>query len=509
MSKYYVTTPIYYANAKPHIGHAYTTVAADVLARYHRLLGHQTWFLTGLDEHGAKVADSAQKAGLGPQAFVDQLAVLFERAWKNLGITYDDFIRTTEARHVAGAQKFIAVLREKGALYQGKYKGLYCSGCEKFITEKELVNGLCPDHKRRPDLIEEKNWFFNLSAYLPQVRKLIQEGELKILPATKRNEVLGLFDQELKDFSASRQKVSWGIPVPFDAKQTIYVWVDALSNYLTALDYEHGGKKYQEFWPADMQLMAKDILKFHAIYWPAMLLAAGLPLPKNIFAHGFFSINGGKMSKTIGNVIDSNDLVKKFGCDATRYLLLSQFPFGIDGDIQESRFIEKYNAELANNLGNLVSRVFKMTQKFFGGRVPKTRRLDSELALQNGTFNQFDSQYLWAQVEKHLAEQFEPFECLTAILRFVNTLNSYVDHTAPWRLAKEDKKEELAAVMYDLLFSLQQLSGALAPFLPATAEKIKRALGGTGLVSMADCQKKLGAGQPVEDIKILFPRMEK
>ena len=509
MAKYYVTTPIYYANDKPHIGHAYTTIAADVLARYHRLQGDPTWFLTGLDEHGAKVAAAAQKAGLEPQAFVDQQAERFKLAWKNLDISFDDFIRTTEPRHVSGAQKFMSVLREKGALYQGKYQGLYCTGCEKFITEKELVNGFCPDHKRKPELIEEENWFFKLSVYLPKIRQLIDRGEIKIWPATKRNEALGLFDQELKDFSASRQKVSWGIPVPFDQKQTIYVWVDALSNYLTALDYEHDGKRYREFWPADMQLMAKEILKFHVIYWPAMLLAAGLPVPKNIFAHGFFTINGEKMSKTVGNVIDSNDLVKKFGTDATRYLLLSQFPFGFDGDIQEGRFVEKYNAELANNLGNLVSRVLKMTQKFFGGQVPKTGRPDSELPLQNGKFSEFDSQYLWSQVKKHLEDQFEPFECLTGILRFVNTLNTYVDRTAPWKLAKEGEKEELSAVMYDLLFSLQQLSGALAPFLPGSAKKIKQALGGTSLTSIADCRKQLGAGQPVADIKILFPRMEK
>ncbi len=507
--KYYVTTPIYYANDKPHIGHAYTTIAADVLARYHRLLGDTTWFLTGLDEHGAKVAASAQKAGKEPQAFVDEQAALFRAAWNNLDIKYDDFIRTTEPRHISGAQKFLTLLREKGALYQGKYKGLYCTGCEKFITEKELVNGLCPDHKRKPEMIEEDNWFFKLSAYLPQVKKLIESNELKIWPATKRNEALGLFDQDLKDFSASRQKVSWGIPVPFDKKQTIYVWVDALSNYLTALDYEHNGEPFQKFWPADMQLMAKEILKFHVIWWPAMLLAAGLALPKNIFAPGLFTINGEKMSKTIGNVIDSNEMVKKFGVDGTRYLLLSQFPFGIDGDVQESRFVEKYNAELANNLGNLVSRVLKMTQKFFGGQIPKISQPASELPLQKGTFGEFSEPYMWQQFNHCLGEVFEPFECLNSIWRFIGTVNTYIDRRAPWKLAKEGKRGELAEVMLDLLSSLYQLSFVLYPFLPQTAEKIKRAITGAGFTTFTESWTELGAGQKVEDIKMLFPRMEK
>jgi len=509
MGKYYVTTPIYYANDKPHIGHAYTTVAADVLARYHRLKGDETWFLTGTDEHGAKVAAAAKEAGEEPKAYVDKQAVAFKKSWHGLDISYDDFIQTTEPRHETGAQKFLKTLKDKGALYKDTYKGLYCTGCEKFMTEKELVDGECPDHKKKPELIEEENWFFRLSDYLPKVKELIESGELEILPEPKKNEALGLIEQGLDDFSVSRQKVKWGIPLPFDEGQTTYVWIEALTNYLTALDYENDGQKFRDFWPADMQLMAKDILKFHAIYWPAVLLASELPLPKKLFAHGFFTINGQKMSKTVGNVIDSNDLVKKFGADGTRYLLLAQFPFGIDGDIKEGKFVEKYNAELANNLGNLVSRVLKMTHKFFDGKVPEIKKDISELPLQNGQFIEFDEPYLWKQVTAFIEGKFEPFECLNSIWRFVNSLNVYVDKNEPWKLAKEGKQEELAEVMYDLLYSLYQLSFTLYPFLPTAATKIKKALTGTDFTRLSEREQELPAGQKVEDIDVLFPRIEK
>jgi len=508
MSKYYVTTPIYYANDKPHIGHAYTTIAADVLARYHRLKGDEAWFLTGMDEHGSKVAASAAKAGLAPKDFVDKQAELFRKAWKNLGISFDDFIQTTEERHIAGAQKFLQKLYDNEALYKDSYEGLYCTGCEKFMTEKDLVDGMCPDHKKKPELIKEENWFFSLKDYIPKVKAAIESGKLEIWPHAKKNEALGLIAQGLDDFSVTRQKVDWGIEVPFDKSQKMYVWAEALPNYITALDYEGNGQKFQDFWPADMQLMAKDILKFHAIYWPAMLLAAGLPLPKRIFAHGFFTINGQKMSKTIGNVIDSNGLVKKFGADATRYLLLAQFPFGQDGDVKENLFITKYNAELANNLGNLVSRVLKMTAKFFDGKVPEISKDIHKLPLQNGQFIEFDEPYLWKTVIHFMEKEFDPFECLNSIWRFVNSLNSYVDRNEPWKLAKEGKDEALAEVMYDLLYSIYQLSFALYPFLPEAATKIKKAVSGNDFTTLKEREQELKAGQKVEDVEILFPRLD-
>lgn len=507
MSKYYITTPIYYANDRPHIGHAYTTIAADVLARYHRLKGDDVWFLTGTDEHGAKVAASAAKAHQEPKAFVDEQAKRYQDAWKHLNISSDDFIRTTDPRHKTGAQKLLLTLKQAKALYKDKYEGLYCTGCEKFMTEKDLVDGKCPDHKRKPEMIAEENWFFKLREYLPQVKELIEKDEIKILPESKKNEALGLIKQGVDDFSVSRQKVEWGIPVPFDKQQTIYVWVEALSNYLTALDQEHNGEKFQKFWPADMQLMAKDILKFHAIYWPALLLAAGEEPPKAIFAHGFFTINKEKMSKTVGNVIDSNTLVQKFGADGTRYLLLSQFPFGIDGDIKEERFVEKYNAELANNLGNLVSRVIKMTHKFHAGKVPQIAKPVKELPLQSSQFIEFDEPYMWKQFNRCLGDEFEPFECLNSIWRFINSLNSYVDKNEPWKLAKEGEDEALAEVMADLLNSLYQLSFTLYPFLPETATLIKQAVSGKGFTTEKESETDLPAGQEVKDIEMLFPRI--
>ncbi|MFC1617777.1 methionine--tRNA ligase [Patescibacteria group bacterium] len=507
MPKFYITTPIYYANAKPHIGHAYTTIAADVLARYHRLKGDDTWYLTGTDEHGTKVEECAKEAAKSPQEFVDEQAELFKVAWRELNISDDVFYRTTDKRHEAGAQKFLQLLHDKGVLYKDKYKGLYCSGCEKFMTEKDLVDGKCPDHKKAPCEVEEENWFFQLTEFLPQIKKLIESGKLKILPEARKNETLGLIKQGLDNFSITREKVDWGIPVPFDDKQVIYVWGEALPSYITALDWENNGEKFQKFWPADMHLMAKEILKFHTIYWPAMLLAAGLELPKEIFAHGFFTINKEKMSKTVGNVISPNDMVAKFGADGTRYLLLSQFPFGIDGDIEEDRFVEKYNAELANNLGNLVSRVIKMTHKFFDGKVPKISKPVKELPLQKGTFIEFDEPYLWKQFNKYLSEEFEPYECLNSIWRFVSALNIYVDKNEPWKLAKENKQEELAEVMSDLLNSLYQLSFTLTPFMPDTAEKIKQALTGKSFANFEESDADLPAGQEVSDIENLFPRL--
>ncbi|MFH2104698.1 MAG: class I tRNA ligase family protein [Parcubacteria group bacterium] len=326
-NKFYITTPIYYVNDKPHIGHAYTTVAADVLARYHRLRGDDVHFLTGNDEHGDKVARSAEEAGQEPQAFCDEMSAKYQLTWDRLNIGYDDYIRTTEPRHKEAVQDFLTVLKDKGAIYEGTYEGLYCTGCEKFLTDKELVDGECPDHKKAPEKLSEKNYFFKLGDYLNEVKRQIEKDEIKVDPENIKREVLGLFKQDLQDFSVSRESVKWGIELPFDKSQKTYVWVEALQNYITAIGYKDDQKKFKRYWPADVHLMAKDIIKFHAIFWPAMLLAADLPVPKQIFAHGFFTIDGQKMSKTIGNVIDPNDLVDEYGADATRYLILSQFWF--------------------------------------------------------------------------------------------------------------------------------------------------------------------------------------
>ncbi|EKD49592.1 MAG: hypothetical protein ACD_63C00097G0002 [uncultured bacterium] len=507
MNKYYVTTPIYYANDKPHIGHAYTTIAADVLARYHKLRGEDVWFLTGLDEHGSKVPASADKLGKDVNDFVDEQAVFFKKAWQNLNISNDDFIRTTERRHKTGAQKFLQILKDKNVLYKGKYSGLYCVGCEKFITGKELVNGKCPDHKKFPEKVEEENWFFKLSDYSKKVRDLIIEDEIEILPKARKNEVLGLFD-ELDDFSVSREKVKWGVPLPFDKNQITYVWIEALTNYLNALDFEHDGKLFKKFWPVNLHLMAKEIIKFHCIFWPAMLLAAGFEMPRSIFAHGFFTINGEKMSKTIGNVIDPNEMVGKFGADGTRYLLLTQFPFGVDGDVQEDRFAEKYNADLANKLGNLVSRTIAMTGKFFGYKVPKIRKSIDRLPLQSSGYVENCWNMIFPKVRERLNEDLDLYEALNHIWRFIDAANTYVDKNEPWNLAKQGKDIELSEVMYDLLFSLKKLLIILHPFIPEASLKIAKALG-LETIKFADIDKPLKSGKKISKIEILFPRVEK
>ena len=454
--KFYITTPIYYVNDKPHIGHAYTTIAADVLARYHRQKGDDVFFLTGTDEHGAKVAESAQKAGLVPQEFCDQTSALFRDAFKNLNISNDYYIRTTDKRHQLTVQKFLQKVYDHGDIYEGVYEGLYCVGCEKFLTEKELVDGLCPDHKAAPQQVKEKNYFFKLKKYLPKVQELISEDIIKILPANKKNEVLGLFRQGLEDFSVSREKVTWGIPLPFDKKQNTYVWVDALQNYISAIGYGDDETAFTKWWPADVHLMAREIIKFHAIFWPALLLAAGLETPKIIYAHGFFSLDGKKMSKSLGNVIDPNELVKKFGIDATRYLLLTQFPFGQDGDIKESLFAEKYNADLANNLGNLVSRVLNMVEKYCAGQ--SDREVASPILL-DGISQAIESL------------QFE--QALKQVREALTSANLLIDQTKPWDLAKEPaKKKELDKLLAGLVSFLYDIATALLPFMPSTSEKI-------------------------------------
>ena len=382
MKPFYITTPIYYVNDKPHIGHAYTTIAADMMARFHRLNGREVFFLTGTDEHGNKVAEAAQKAGLSEIAFCDRTVETFKNAWKHLSIEYDYFIRTTDKRHEKAVWKILDRMREAktadgdAVVYSDFYEGLYCTGCEKFITDKELVNGLCPDHKTKPELLKEKNYFFRLAAFMKTIKDKIESNEIEILPDERRREVLGLIEQNIPDFSVSRERVKWGIPLSFDKSQVAYVWVDALSNYISAIGYGDDDDAFKKWWTDAevVHLMAKDILKFHCLFWPAMLMAAGIKTPETLFLHGFFTVDGEKMSKTLGNMIDPNVMVEEFGPDATRYLLLTQFPFGVDGDVQAKRFVTQYNSDLANDLGNLVSRVVKMIQVNFDGKLPAPKK---------------------------------------------------------------------------------------------------------------------------------------
>lgn len=495
-NKFYITTPIYYASDKPHIGHAYTTIAADVLARYNRMLGKDVFFLTGTDEHGAKVAKSAEKADMDPQAFCDEKSAKYKVAWDNLSISNDKFIRTTSSEHKKAVNKFFTLLKEKEAIYEGEYKGLYCTGCEKFITEKELIDGKCPDHQKKPEELSEKNYFFKLSDYKEKIKSLIDKDEIEVGPENIKKEVLGLFKQNLEDFSVSRESVKWGIDLPFDKSQKTYVWVEALQNYISAIGYEGNQEQFDKFWPADLHLMAKDIIKFHAIFWPAMLMAADLPLPKTIFAHGFFSIDGQKMSKTIGNVIDPNELVKKYGADASRYLILSQFPFGQDGDIKADKFDEQYNDQLANNLGNLVNRVLKLSQ----GVRNESNLIDGDIK------NKVEA--IWATYEEFM-NTYQIYRGLDEIKDLLNYTNKYIDEKKPWELKRVNMGEFLP-LMKSLLELLRHVSFMIRPFMPNVSQKIMEQLNCSEdkeLKFMEFIKWKDFDISRIREGKVLFPRI--
>ena len=454
--KFYITTPIYYVNDKPHVGHAYTTIVADVLARLLRQNGIKVFFLTGTDEHGTKIAQSAEAAGKTPQKFCDEISAMFSERWQNLEISNDDFIRNTSERHEKRVVEIFNLLKNaktpKGneVIYQGEYRGLYCTGCEKFLTEKELENGKCPDHKIAPEELVEKNYFFRLSDYKEIIKEKIESDEFEIFPAGRKNEALSTMEM-VDDFSVSRESVKWGIDLPFDKTQKVYVWVDALANYLTAIGYPDD-KSYKNWWPADVQLMAQDILKFHTIYWPEMLMALNLPLPKTMAIHGFFTINGQKMSKTLGNVIDPNDLVNKFGADAARYLILSQFSFGSEADIQVERFEEKYVADLANGLGNLVARVSNLLEK---NKI--------ELNLEKGSDAKLKKEF-----EQKMAD-YKFNEALEVLWAKLRACDEIVTKTEPWKIKDAKEVKKVLEPVAQNIFNVAEL---LQPFMPQTAEKI-------------------------------------
>jgi methionyl-tRNA synthetase len=458
MNKFYLTTPIYYATERPHIGHAFATIYADVIGRYNRLKGKQVFFSVGTDEHGAKIAEKAASENKTPQDYVDEISSHYKKTWQALNINYDDFIRTTEERHKKGVLEFIKRLVASGSVYKDKYEGLYCVGCENFLTEKELVNGLCPAHLKPPVKVSEENFFFNLNKYLPLIRGKIENGELKIAPESRRNETLKLLEGGIPDFSISREKVKWGIGYPDEQNQVIYVWVEALMNYLTVLDFPDG-EKYKKFWPADLHIIGAEINKFHTIFWPALLLALNEKLPKEIFIHGLFTVNGQKMSKTLGNVIVPLEMIKKFGSDATRYLLLSQFPASEHGDIKEENFAEKYNADLANGVGNLFERIFTMSGDYGDYGV---QEIDSEIkSFQEKT----ETEYFQKM------ENYRLYEALTTVFSFIKKLDQYINQTEPWRLLK-NKNSEVEKILATLIFGAENIIKWLKPFMP---EKMERA----------------------------------
>lgn len=477
MNKFYITTPIYYTTGRPHAGHAFTTIYADVIARYQRLKGKEIFFSVGTDEHGMKVAEEAEKEDKAPQDYVDEISSYYKKTWQSLNIDYSDFIRTTEERHKNGVWKFIQKLIESQSIYKSKYEGLYCVNCEKFLTERELINGLCPDHLKPPQKISEENYFFNLKKYLSGVRQKIVTDELKIRPESRRNETLNLIEAGFPDFSISREKVKWGIKYPNDSSQTIYVWVEALMSYVTVLDFSDG-EKYKKFWPADLHIIGAEINRFHTIFWPAMLLAINEPLPKEIFIHGLFTVNGQKMSKTLGNVIDPLALIEKFGSDATRYLLLSQFPASEHGDIKEEQFIKKYNADLANGIGNLFERVFTMAksygyQSFYEAKLRKKIDCDKEILI-------FQEKIEAAYSEK--MNNYQLYETLLYVFSFAKKLDQYINQKEPWRLI-QNKNPEAEKILTTLIFGVKNIISWLKPFMPSKMEEAENYLKNLGPTS--------------------------
>jgi len=505
--KYYLTTPIYYVNDEPHLGHAYTTVAADALARYMRLRGGDVFFLTGTDEHGQKVERAAKERGEKPIELADRMVDRFKALWRRLQISNDDFIRTTEERHKRAVQLLFQKIYEKGEIYKGTYEGWYCTPCETFIPETQMEEGnICPDCGRPTERLKEESYFFRMSKYQGPLLDHIGKHPDFIQPISRRNEIISFVEGGLKDLSISRTSFSWGIPIPGDSRHVMYVWVDALANYLTAAGYGWDRERFARYWPANVHLIGKDILRFHSVYWPTLLMAADLPLPEKVFGHGWWTVEGKKMSKSVRNVVEPNRLIDEFGTDAFRYFVLREVPFGLDGDFSRSALIARINGDLANDLGNLFSRVLTMIERYQKGMLERPKGASSSFSSR--------AQEMVGEVSQFM-ESLAFHRALGRIWDFIGDMNRYIDEKAPWTLAKEkERSQELAGVLYELAEGLRMVALHLHAFLPGTAGKMWNQLGLPGSLedSVGEAAWLWGAIRGEMRIRkgeALFPRLER
>jgi len=509
LKPFFISTPIYYVNARPHLGHGYTTIVADSVNRFHRLKGDATFFLTGTDEHGDKIVQAAEAAGQDPKTYSDTISQLFKDLWPVLEVTNDQFIRTTDLKHKACVRSVLQTVFDKGDIYFDEYGGHYCFGCERFYTDKELVDGKCPDHQTVPTFIKEKNYFFRMSKYLEPLREHIEANPDFIQPERYRNEVLSMLKEDLGDLCISRPKtrLTWGIELPFDSDFVTYVWFDALINYISALGYPDG-EDFRKYWPGAHHLVAKDILKPHAVFWPTMLMSAGIPLYKGLRVHGYWTVNETKMSKSIGNVVAPLDMAQKYGLSAFRYFLLSEMSFGQDSSFSEDALVGRFNADLANDLGNLFSRSLSMTHKYFGGVVPECGELldlDREvLDLGHNAMANYQSQF----------EHFQFSRALKSLWELVRHLNKYIDSSAPWTLYKNKDMNRLGTVLYVILEGMRKVAVHLWPVMPSTSETMLAQLGVKFSVEGSDLESEISSwfglapGTPVAERSNLFPRQD-